>query len=73
MPSPTKQERETPEWNAIWSIIRTWDINVPEFYNGYCGANGSHVKLIYDAIKLVEIHPADRPWPDPVPAAKENL
>jgi len=30
--------------------IRTWDVNVPEYYNGYCGANGSHVTLIYNAV-----------------------
>ena len=40
-------------FDAIYSVIKSWDVNVPEFYQGYCGANGSHATLIYDAIKDV--------------------
>lgn len=50
MPSPTKEQLRSPEFNAIWDEIKTWDINVPEYYDGYCGANGSHVVLIMDAL-----------------------
>jgi len=47
--SPTPEMIESPEFNAIWECIKTWDINVPEVYNGYCGANGNHVVLILEA------------------------
>ena len=50
MPNPSKDELKTEEFNAIWNLIKTWDINVPEYYNGYTGANGSHVKLILDVL-----------------------
>lgn len=50
-PSPTLEERDTPLFNAIWGEIRSWDINVPEYYDGYCSATGSHVKMVLDAIK----------------------
>jgi hypothetical protein len=40
-----------PLFEAIWSVIKSWDVNVPEYYNGYCGANGSHVALIYEAVE----------------------
>lgn len=53
MPSPSKEEQNSPEFNAIWNIIKTWDINVPEFYSGYTEGNGSHVKLLLDALKPV--------------------
>lgn len=53
MPSPTKEEMESEEFNALWDIIKTWDINFPEYYSGYCGGNGSHVKVLLDALKPV--------------------
>lgn len=51
MPNPSKEEVDSLQFNAIWDIIKTWDINVPEFYSGYCSGNGSHVKLILDSLK----------------------
>jgi hypothetical protein len=51
MPSPTKQEMDSPEFNAIFDIIKDWDIKVPKYSSGYKGGNGSHVKLILDSIK----------------------
>lgn len=51
MPSPDISEIESKLFSAIWDVIKTWDINVPEYYSGYCGANGSHVKLILDSLK----------------------
>lgn len=53
MPSPTDDmvDGNDPLFEAIWKVIKKWDVNVPEYYTGYCGANGSHVMLIYDEIK----------------------
>ncbi len=50
MPNPTDEELASPEFEAIWQLIKSWDVNVPTHYEGYCGANGSHVKMILDAI-----------------------
>lgn len=50
LPSPTTQEIESELFNSIWKIIKSWDIQVPEYYDGYMGANGSHVKLIIDGL-----------------------
>jgi len=49
---PTPEMLETEEFDVIWQAIKTWDINVPEVYEGYCGANGNHVRAILDALKL---------------------
>jgi ribosomal protein L40E len=51
MPDPTPEMLKDPVWNAIYDTIKSWDVNVPEFYNGYCGANGSHATLIYQAVQ----------------------
>ena len=51
MPNPTEEDLNSPEFEAIWRCIKSWDVNVPEFYEGYCGANGSHVKLILNALR----------------------
>ena len=51
MPNPTADELCDPVFDAIWEVIKKWDVNVPQYYAGYCGANGSHVKLILDAVK----------------------
>ena len=53
MPNPTPEEMASPQFEAIWNIIKTWDINVPEYYRGYSSGNGSHVKLILDELKVV--------------------
>jgi len=49
-PSPTPKEMESELFNAIWECIKTWDIKIPEYDDGYMGANGSHVKILMDAI-----------------------
>jgi hypothetical protein len=51
MPNPTEEQMKSPIFNAIWEVIKDWDVNVPEYYEGYCGANGSHVALILEKIK----------------------
>lgn len=50
-PDPTPEMLNgDPLFDAIWSVIKTWDINVPHAYSGYCGATGNHVRAIYDAL-----------------------
>lgn len=51
MPNPTDAMLADPLWEAIWQTIKSWDINAPAYYTGYCGANGSHATLIYLALK----------------------
>lgn len=41
MPNPTEQDLIDPVFNAIWNVTKTWDVNAPEYYEGYCGLNGS--------------------------------
>jgi hypothetical protein len=53
MPNPTEDDLKDPMFEAIWGVIKTWDVNVPIHYAGYCGANGSHVMLILEAIRGV--------------------
>jgi len=53
MPNPTQEQLSDPTFEAIWQIIKTWDVDVPEYYQGYCGANGSHVVLILNALELL--------------------
>lgn len=53
-PGPTPEMLESEKFEAIWTCIKTWDINVPSVYAGYCGASGNHVRAILDAIAGVE-------------------
>ena len=55
MPNPTPADLEDATFNAIWNVIKTWDVNVPAYYGGYCGAHGSHVMLILDALRSVPV------------------
>lgn len=55
MPNPTSEQMETPEFKAVWNCVKSWDVNVPEFYNAYCGANGSHVMLILNALREAKV------------------
>jgi hypothetical protein len=48
-PDPTPEMLDDPRFNAIWHVIKSWDVNVPH-YTGYCGANGNHVRAIFDAL-----------------------
>lgn len=49
-PDPTPEMLATPLFDAIWTVIKTWDVNVPHAYVGYCGATGNHARAIYDAV-----------------------
>jgi len=50
-PDPTPEMMLSPAFEAVWQCIKTWDINVPSVYGGYCGATGNHVRAILDALK----------------------
>lgn len=50
MPDPTDEMLASPQFEAIWNVIKSWDVNVPEAYSGYCGVNGSHVAMILKAL-----------------------
>jgi hypothetical protein len=39
-----------PMFETIWDEIKTWDVNVPTEYTGYCGATGNHAAAILLAI-----------------------
>lgn len=56
MPSPTDDDLNDPVFNAIFDVIKSWDVNSPAHYEGYCSANGSHAKLILDALRLNPEH-----------------
>lgn len=51
MPNPTGRDLVDPLFNAIWDVTKRWDVNAPDYYDGYCGMNGSHVMLIVNAIR----------------------
>ncbi len=53
-PNPTPEMLATPEFEAVWQCIKSWDINVPAAYNGYSGATGNHVRAILDALASAE-------------------
>lgn len=47
---PVPEMITNPVFEAIWQVIKTWDIAVPDAYSGYCGATGTHVIAIMDAL-----------------------
>lgn len=51
MPNPSDADLADPMFEAIWQATKTWDVNAPEYYVGYCGLNGSHVMLILNAVR----------------------
>jgi len=51
MPSPTNDEINSKLFKCIFDVIKRWDINDPKYYSGYCSGNGSHTKLILDAVR----------------------
>jgi len=54
-PDPTPEMLGNSRFNAIWNAIKTWDINVPHAYGGYCGATGNHARAIFDALNARDI------------------
>lgn len=71
MPRPSAETLNDPIFQAIWECIKTWDVNVPEYYAGYCGANGSHVQLILNALDAVYVNQFMND-PKPLPELKEE-
>lgn len=51
---PTPDMCDSPKFIKIWNCIKSWDINVPGAYTGYCGATGNHVRAILDALNRKE-------------------
>lgn len=62
MPNPTEEQQASAEFEAVWQVIKGWDVNAPEYYDGYCGANGSHVVLILDAVSDFGSPQLDEIW-----------
>lgn len=63
-PDPTPEMLNgDPLFDAIWNVIKSWDIAVPEAYSGYTGGTGNHARAIYDAIRSA---------PPPTPSAPRS-
>ena len=54
-PGPTPDELESPMFEAIWQVIKGWDISVSDAYEGYCEATGNHVVAITRALNNAAI------------------
>lgn len=68
MPNPSEADLVDPLFEAIWQATKTWDVNVPAHYVGYCGMNGSHVMLILNAIRAMPQSSSDAAGWIPVPS-----
>jgi hypothetical protein len=55
LPEPSAGMRTSAAFEVVWSCIKSWDIHVPESYAGYCGATGSHVAAILQALADAEV------------------
>jgi hypothetical protein len=49
-PSPSEDDLKNPLFEPLFQLIKNWDIRVPEYDALYSSGNGSHVKMIMDAI-----------------------
>ena len=47
---PTKEDLQSPIFDAIWQVIKKWDIE-RGIGQGYSGATGTDVKTILNAVK----------------------
>lgn len=52
-PAPTAEDLRSPEFKAVMGVIKSWDIGVPEWYDGHTGAMGNHAMAILNALKKV--------------------
>lgn len=48
LPSPSKEEMDSDIFKAIYDIVKDWDISTNRPH--YSVGNGTHVKLILDAL-----------------------
>lgn len=65
-PDPTPEMLADPLFDAIWKVIKGWDVNVLGVYSGYCCATGNHVRAIYEGIvglRDPKAEPAAAPLP----------
>lgn len=53
-PDPTPEMLTNPVFNAIWNVIKSWDVAVPNAYAGATGPSGNHVRAIFDAIQAAQ-------------------
>ena len=44
-------EITSPEFDAVWNLIKSWEIKIPEINENIYQSNGAHVRLILDVIK----------------------
>jgi len=51
-PDPTEDDIYSPEFDAIWQVIKGWDIQREEGA-GYAGANGTDVMTILHALRTL--------------------
>jgi hypothetical protein len=63
----------SPIFDAIWTEIKEWDVNVPYAYGGYCGASGSHVYAILKALGNAGIIDLDQIMTDAVSDPKKRM
>lgn len=54
---PTPKMLEAPEFNALWELMKGWDINVPavDGESLYTGTTGNHIRAILDALSKVAV------------------
>lgn len=57
-PDPTASDLETPEFNAVWETIKSWDIATGLDKDGegndlYSGATGNHVVAILNSLRKI--------------------
>jgi hypothetical protein len=57
MPNPTPADISSEAFQALWPVLKDWDVNVPTHYSGYMGFNGSHMKIILNALVEAGIIP----------------
>ena len=51
---PTQKDLDSPTFNAIWDVIKHWDIRTKED-SGYHGATGTNVMEIFNNLPLTKI------------------
>lgn len=59
MRDPRPEELDLPEFNAIWNLIKHWDIGAPENITKeggqlYSHGTGNHVIAILDALGITD-------------------
>lgn len=47
-PDPTPEMMESDEFNAIWNLMKDWEVHIPDGDHG--SVTGNHVRAIIDAI-----------------------